>query len=288
MSTVRIVTDSTALFVNPQLVKQYNITIVPAYVYFGDDCYKLGIDIDSEEFLHRLRYGDMIPRLVAPSEEDFVAVYSRLNQETTEIVSIHISAQISDIVKNAQAASKTLLGRCDIAVIDSLTLSAGLGILVERAGQLAMHRNDLEAVVRDIRQAIPRLYTVFYVESMKSICHHNLISEAQTILGTMLGIMPFITIEEGQLVIMEKALNTSQAVEKLVEFAAEFTDIEQLVILHHSTTLTDSIRQLQDRLALELPRSNFPTRLYDGSIATFLGPDANGLVIFESEDEESL
>lgn len=288
MSKVRIVTDSTALFVNPQLVKQYNITVVPTYVYFEDDCYKLGIDIDSEEFLHRLRYGDVMPRIVAPSEEDFVAVYSRLNQETTQIVSIHISAQISDVVQNAQAASKALLGRCEIAVIDSLTLSAGLGILAERAGQLAAQQYDLEEIVRDVRQAIPRLYTVFYVKSMKSICHHNLISEAQTILGGMLGVMPFITIEEGQLVIMEKALNTSQAVEKLVEFAAEFTDIEQLVILHHSTTLTDSIRQLQDRLALELPRSNFPTRLYDGSIATFLGPDANGLVIFEAEDEEEL
>ncbi len=288
MNKVRIVTDSTALFINPQLIKQYNIIIVPAYVYFGDDCYKLGIDLDSEEFLHRLRYGDVIPRLVAPSEEDFTAVYSRLNQETTEIISIHISAQISDIVQHAQAASKALLGRCDIAVIDSLTLSAGLGILVERAGKLAAQGFNLEEIVRDVRQAIPRLYTVFYVKSMKSICHYSLISEAQTILGTMLGIMPFITIEEGQLVIMEKALNTSQAVEKLVEFAAEFTDIEQLVILHHSTTLTDSIRQLQDRLALELSRSNFPTRLYDGSIATFLGPDANGLVIFEAEDEEDL
>src|SRR5690606_27725185 len=141
---------------------------------------------------------------------------SRLNQETTEIISIHISAQISDIVQHAQAASKALLGRCDIAVIDSLTLSAGLGILVERAGKLAAQGFNLEEIVRDVRQAIPRLYTVFYVKSMKSICHYSLISEAQTILGTMLGIMPFITIEEGQLVIMEKALNTSQAVEKLV------------------------------------------------------------------------
>ncbi len=184
------------------------------------------------------------------------------------------------------AASKMLLGRCDIEVLDSQTLSAGLGLLVERAAWLARQTDNLEDVVREVRKAISRVYAVLFVQSMDTICRHRLIGEAQTILGTMLGVMPFLIIENGELVIMEKALSNHQAVDKLVEFASEFTSIEQIVILHHAPTLTDTVRQLQDRLALELSSANFPTQLYDGSIATFLGTDATGIVIFEGEEED--
>jgi DegV family protein with EDD domain len=179
-----------------------------------------------------------------------------------------------------------LMGRCDIAVIDSMTISAGLGILVEQAARLSMIHTQLEDVVRDLRRMISGVYSVFFVESMQTICKHGLMGEAQTILGTMLGIMPFITVEDGELVIMEKARSHTQAVDKLVEFATEFTDIERLVILSHTITLTDSVRMLQDRLALELPRMDFPTRVYDGILANYLGPDALGITIFENPDEE--
>lgn len=283
---IRVVTDSTALFVDPTLVKHHHIEVVPVYVRFGDQRLRLGFDIDAEEFLYRMQHYQTPPVLEPPNIDELYNVYARLNRETTQIMSLHISDQLADVCKHALAASKMLLGRCDIAVIDSQMLSAGLGMLVEHAAYLALQTNDLEAAVREVRRAIPRLYGVFYVQSMKTICRHDLITESQAILGAMLGIMPCVTIEEGQLTIMEKALNHHQAIDKLVEFATEFTQIEQLVILHHSPTLTEPVRQLQDRLALELGGANFPTQVYDGSIAAFLGPDATGIMIFESEENE--
>lgn len=286
MNKIRIVTDSTALFINPSIIKTYDVTVLPVYVNFGDERLKLGIEVGAEEFLYRIRDSEVPPRLEAPTAEDFQAVYTRLNRDTNQIISIHLSAQLGDIVKSATAASKLLLGRCNIEVVDSMTLSAGLGMLVEKAARLAHESNDFEEVVRAIRRAVSRIYAVFYVQTMKTVGHHHFIGQAQTILGTMLGIMPFLTVEEGQFVVMEKALNTAQAVDKLVEFATEFADIEQLVILSYTATLTDAVRQLQDRLALELSVTNFPTHLYDGSIATFLGADATGIIILEGEEEE--
>ncbi len=282
----RIVTDSTALFTNPTLVQQYGIDIVPVYVWFGSERFQLGLEIDPEEFLHRLRYGQNPPRLEAPSVDELHAVYTRLNRQVNQIVSLHVSTHLSDVYRNAVTASQRLLGRCDIAVIDSLTMSAGLGVLVEKTAQLTLQTNDLEEIVREVRRTIAHIYTVFYVQNMDTICQHGLLSEAQTFLGSMLGIMPFVTMEEGQLIIMEKALNNAQAIDKLVEFASEFTDIEQLIILHDSATLTDTVRQLQDRLAVELGISNFPTQLYDGIVATYLGPEATGIVVLESEEED--
>jgi DegV family protein with EDD domain len=288
MSKIKIVTDSAALFFNPAIVRTHDITVAPIYVRFGGERYKLGLEIGPEEFLYRMRDLGAPPRLEAPTTEEFQAIYSRLNRDTNKIISLHLSTHLGDAVKHATLASKMFLGRCDIEVIDSQTLSAGLAMLVEKAAKLTHETNDFEEVVRGVRKAISRVYAVFYVETMKTIGYHRLIGEAQTILGAMLGIMPFLTVEEGQLVVMEKALNTTQAIDKLAEFASEFAEIEQLVILHHSNMLTEPVRQLQDRLALELSMPNCPTLLYDGSVAAFLGTDATGVVILEGEEEEDL
>lgn len=286
MNKIRIVTDSTALFTNPTYIQQYGIEVVPVYVWFGNERFQLGLEIGPEEFLHRLQYGDVFPRLEAPTPDEFQAVYTRLNQQVNQIVSLHVSTHLAHVYQNALIASRRLLGRCDIAVIDSCTMSAGLGALVEKSAQLTLQTDDLEEIVREVRSAVAHVYSVFYVQNMDTICRHGLLSEAQNILGSMLGIMPFITMEEGELIIMEKALNNAQAIDKLVEFAGEFTAVERLIILHHSSTPTDNIRQLQDRLAVELGISNFPTQLYDGIVATYLGPDATGIVVLESSEEE--
>ena len=179
-----------------------------------------------------------------------------------------------------------LLGRCDIEVVDSQTISAGLGMLVDKTGQIASEADDLEDIVRLVRRTIPRIYAVFYVEKMNMIREQGFIGAAQTILGTMLGIMPFLTIEEGQLMIMEKARTHAQAIEKLAEFAMEFASIDQMALLTHTNSLTEPIRLLQDRLALELQGQDFPTMLYDPSIGSLLGADATGLVILEGEEED--
>lgn len=286
MRPIRIVTDSSAYFIDSSIVHRYGITVVPTYVRFGAERFRLGIDLDAEAFLHRMRYSNEIPVIEAPSVDDFYQVYANLNQQTDKIISLHISKHLGDVVRNAEAASKMLLGRCDIHVIDSQTFSVGVALLTLRAAELANVSNDLDLVVRELRRMIQRVYVVFFVKSMNVLAHHELIGEAQTILGTMLGVMPFITIEEGQLRIMEKALNNSQAIDKLIEFAEEFSAVDELIILHHELPINNTVRQLQDRLAANLGATNFPTELYDGSIATFLGTDAIGIIIFESDYED--
>ena len=286
MSQIRIVTDSSALFANPSLAQQYHIEIVPIYICFGEERFQLGVDMDSQRLMHRLRTSDVIPTLEPPTIEDFEAVYAELNRSTNKILSIHMSSAILDVCANALTASKSLLGRCDIAVVDSQTLSAGLGILTLEAAKLTHEITNVEMLVRVVRKSLNNVYSVFFVKSMQTICHHDMISEAQTILGTMLGIMPFITIEDGEFVIMEKALNANQAVDKMVEFTGEFINVEQLVILHPDTIESNIVQQLQNRLIAELPISKLPTVMYDGTIATYLGIDAIGVVIFETESED--
>ena len=105
----------------------------------------------------------------------------------------------------------------------------------------------------------------------------------------MLEIKPILTIEDGNLITMEKARTHSQAIDKMIEFITEFTHLDRLSIVQNSTKITDRTRMLQDRLALEFGRTQVPVLVYEPLIASLLGPDAIGMAVLEGNyDEEFL
>jgi fatty acid-binding protein DegV len=102
----------------------------------------------------------------------------------------------------------------------------------------------------------------------------------------MLHLTPFLQREEGDLIPMETVRTPLQAVDKLVEFVAEFAAVENLVILQNTSYPTDQTRMLQDRLAAEFPGRSFPVMMYGPSLASMIGPDGMGVVVYEGEEEE--
>ena len=172
--------------------------------------------------------------------------------------------------------------------MDSETLSLGLGILVQEAAQMAKNSIPLSEVMRQIRGIIQRIYIVFITDTLDYLEHSRLVSPAQAILGTMLGIKPFLAIEEGEIIPMEKVRNRDRAIDKLAEFANEFSAIEQMVILQSTRYPTDETRMLQERLELIKPGQEFPILLYGPLLASHIGPDGMGLMVYEGRDREIL
>jgi DegV family protein with EDD domain len=279
---IRIVTDSSAQFLDPTVVHRYNITVVPLDIRFGTQTYREGVDINADSFFRKLNGIEPLPELVAPSVDRFAEVYARLNRETDQILSIHLSRAMHPTWQNAKSATQTLLGRCEIAVLDSQTTSIGLGLLVEAAAHCAEQESSLDEVVRQVRKSISHVYSVFYVETMDFLRRGGLVSESQAILGKMLGIKPFLTIEEGELITMEKVRTRQAAVDKLVEFVTELSDVDNLIILQNTPHATEQTRLLQERLSQEFPqKTSYPLVVYNPSLATFIGPDGMGIVVFE-------
>jgi DegV family protein with EDD domain len=281
---VRIVTDSSAQFLDPAVVDRYGITVVPHTILLGSRAFREGIDIESQAFFQLVRQTEFPARLMAPSADDFTAVFKRLNRETDQILAITMSRHMSQAWENALRASKSLLGRCDIVPLDSTTTSVGLALLVEQAARAAEDGATLDDIVHLIRSLLPHVYSVFYVDSLTYLRHNNLLSEAQALLGTMLEIKPFLTIENGELIAMEKVRSQSQAIEKLIEFVAEFSELQHLVILTNALLPAERTRLLLEHLTMEFPDRTFPQVLYQPSLVALIGPDGYGVVVQEESE----
>ena len=285
MSAIHIVTDSSVRFLDPTPVGHPQVHFAPVTVRFPDRSIEERPDLGLEA--HRSAFttnpGDAV--CDPPSVKQLERIYSELQQHTDQIVSIHTSAGISGSYRNALKASESFRGRSDIQVVDSTSLSVGLGILVN-AGLKAVEQGlSLEDVVRLVRGLIPRLYVVFFLDDLIYLERNGLVSKSQAILGNMLGILPFLTVEHGRLITMEKVRNRLRAQEKLVEFVTEFSSIEHLVLLHSRPEPDDETRLVAERLQAMYPDNSIAFLDYGPAAATYIGLNGLGAVVLENEGE---
>jgi DegV family protein with EDD domain len=278
---VRVVTDSTA-YLHPGLARELDITVLPHHVEIDGQEYLDGVDLAYEDF-HRMVYEQKLkPRTTPPTVTEFQRAYERLNKEAGEIITILLSGALSQAVEHAQIAADGLLGRCRIEVIDSKSVSAGLGILVELAGRAAEEDRALDETIRLVRGVIPQIYVVFFSDTLSYLEEAGRIGHAQALLGTYLGIKPFLTLEDGRITPIEKVRTREEALEKLIEFVVEFDAIKQLAIVKADITPDQETAFIIEELHKEFPDVEIPILSYGPVLASHIGLDTLGIIVHES------
>jgi DegV family protein with EDD domain len=282
MGRVAIVTDSMA-YLEPGLEPELDITVVPFNIRVGGKSFRDGIDISREEFFRQQERDSSAVSVLPPTVEQFQRAYTQVHARTDQVVSIHVSRNLSPVLVNAQRATEVLLGRCQIIVLDSLTSSLGLGILASSSARRAHQGATLDEVVRLIRGTIPHVYIVLYTTQLDYLQRSQHLSKSQAVLGSILGIKPILFLEDGRIMALEKVHTHERAVDKLFEFMAEFSDVAQAAILQRVTTPTAETRMLLSRLQTLFPAVKFPIVQYDPVLATHIGSSGIGVVVHESE-----
>ncbi len=278
MPKVTIVTDSAAAL-SPTSVQRYGIRVLPLNIHLDSEVYREGIDISAEQFLTRLRQSSSFPSISPPPASDFQRIYEEITLAGGSVLSLHISGQLEPVVDVARRAGEGFLGRNRVEVMDSETISLGQGILVKAAAEAAAAGESLDEIVRLIRGMIPHIYSIFFVETLDYLERHGRIGVAQAILGSMLEVKPILTVEDGDIIPMEKVRTTDKAIEKLVEFIAEFSHIDDLLILRDPCR--PDTGELLEQLKLVFGERSLPVFAYGPSLAVHLGPGAMGAIIYE-------
>lgn len=289
VSKVHIVTDSAVRL--PTAVKErvsdadvaeeLGITIVPLTVRIEGEEFKDGIDLDHEELLLRMARERVHPQIVGPTRQEFRRVYGRLTRRTDQIISLHSSGGLSLVPQEAELATRSFMGRYDIMVVDSETFSLGLGILAESAAGMAEESLPLGAIVRHIRGMLRHIYISLTTDTLDYLHDSGLVSATQAILGTMLDNKPSLAVERGRIIPMEKVIGRDAAIGKLADFANEFPQIETMAMLQSTPYATEETEMLRNDVEVTAADGEFPVLLYGPLLASHVGPDAMGLIVYE-------
>lgn len=269
--TVKIVTDSSA-DIPPQLAAELGISVVPLYVRFGEEVFRDGVTISHEEFYRRLTAGDDFPNTIQPSPMDFKQTYESLVGDADGIVSLHLSEHFSGTCQSARQAVEMLEGACPVEVINTESMTIGLGIIAMAAARAAAEGATLQETVQVAREAIPEIHFLAMFDSLKYLARGGRIGHAKSMVGAMLNIKPLLSMKNGVVIPVKMARSFSRGVSELYTYIANALkvkeSVKELAIMYN--TSIEEAQALRDRIAPLFPVE----KVIMGEIGPILGTHA--------------
>mgnify|MGYP001164095969 CR=1 FL=1 len=279
--TVKIITDSTS-DITSDLAQELGITVVPLTVSFGYESFLDRVEITTDEFYRRLGEEDIFPKTTQPSPTAFSDAFSKLSEETDEILVIVISSKLSGTYESATTAKSMLKTKCRIEVIDSLSVAMGLGLIVIAAAKIAQSGATLDTVMDVVKKTIPRSYVVTAFDTLKYLAKGGRLGKAQGLLGSLLSIKPILTLKDGEIAPLTRVRSRAAGEDYLYNFVAGFSNIEELAVEHATTP--DRSNELVERLC---PHCYSKERIYCSTISpvlgTYAGPNLLSVAVLEAE-----
>jgi DegV family protein with EDD domain len=231
--SVRIVTDSTA-DIPSSLAEELNITVVPLTVFFGDEAYLDGIELDNAKFYQKLQSSKALPRTSQPSPAAFQEAYMRLIEDGADgILSIHLSSKLSGTYQSAHTASDSLAEetkKIPIEVIDSLSISAGMSYAIINAASEARQGLSLEEIKTRALDCLARTRILAVLDTLEYVKRGGRIGSARALLGNMLSVKPIISLRDGEVVPIEQPRTRSRAFARVAQLVNEQGKLEQISI----------------------------------------------------------
>jgi DegV family protein with EDD domain len=278
---VKIVTDS-SVDLPAQLVEELGITVVPLYVRFGNEVYRDQIDISADEFYQRLQHDPVHPSTTQPTPQDFANAYEKVAPKADGIVSVHISAKLSGTCNSALQGKKMReeVGPiCPIEVIDSQTLTMGLGIICIAAAKAANAGGSVEKVVDEVKKMIPRMHLLFTLDTLKYLALGGRIGKAKALLGSVLNVKPILAIKDGEVVPAGQVRSRSKGIDRLVDFVQSAASIQDLAIIYNTTP--DEAQTLAERIAPIFAKEKITIARLGPLLGVHAGPGALAIAFAE-------
>jgi fatty acid-binding protein DegV len=154
--------------------------------------------------------------------------------------------------------------------------------LVQAAAEYSNRGYNGPDINRLVRGMVNHIYSVFCLPDLSHLYRAGLIDPAQAIVGEMLGVIPFFTLENGKLVHTQKIRSPRHLVDILYEFIVEFDNLKYLALLQGISMFEQESRNLRDRISQNVRTTPLCEHILSLSLATILGPHAIGLVAMEN------
>lgn len=271
MGRVAIVTDSTADLA-PGTAAAAGIRVVPLFVRFGAEEFRVGVDLTTEQFWTRMLAPDApFPTTAAPSPGTFQATFEACFAEGADaIVCPTIGSKLSATFQSATLAARALPDR-EIHVIDTGSTSMSTGIPAQLAAEMATAGATGSEIAARVRDCLSDVDLYVAVDTLEYLRKGGRLSAARAAIGTLLSVKPIITVRDGIVVMAERPRTRAKARERVIELITA-APIERIAFLHTSTSTHEEVQAFCDRLLARVPGGIDPAHISAGLIGASTGP----------------
>jgi len=281
---VRVLSDSTS-DLSLELIKRYNIGIIPLHVSLGGDEYIDGVNIDSDMIFKWSDEHRTTPKTSAPSLEDVTAIYTENLKKYDQLVVFTISASMSSSFQVCRMAAQALSAESRITVIDSENLSTGVGHLVIESAIMAEQGKNMKEIEEYCLKARKYVRSSFTVDTLTFLHRGGRCSGLAALLGSALKLHPRIVVENGAMHSDKKYRGSLNKVimKYVMDLEADLKKAKpDRVFITHSwcdTQIVENVRQYLEGLGVFKEVLETTTA---GVVSSHCGPGTLGVLFMEN------
>jgi DegV family protein with EDD domain len=265
--TIRIVTDSSC-DLPEEVVVEHAIRVVPLSIRFGEEQLLDREQLSTAEFWARCATSGTLPETAAPAPGQFEAVYRELHAEgATGILVVNLSGALSATMQSAELAAREVSEVVPVRVVDSRTVSMGLGTIAVACARRAAEGATLDEVEQLAVERAGRTRLFGALDTLENLKKGGRIGGAKAMLATALSIKPIIEVVDGVVTEGGKQRTRSKALKFLVDKVADYEGrIEDLAVLQADCSDVDQF--------VDMLRPHYPGEILVGDIGPVVGTHA--------------
>ena len=221
---VAVVVDSSSCL-PPDLLRKWNITVVPHELVIGQRSFRDGVDIQPDEFYRLLGQGKQ-PTLTtaAPQPGRFLEAFLEAGQRARNVLCLTLSAQFSATYNSACAAVEQANGQMSpnkVRVIDSRAAAGGSGLIALAAARWASMGHNLDQVVANVERLVPKVNLLAFLDTLRYLSRSGRVRKFEAWAGSLLGVRPLTELRLGEARMLERPRSRARATERLLEIMGQ-------------------------------------------------------------------
>ncbi len=204
-----------------EMIARENLEFIGIRIQLDNDQYEDGVNLDKKDFYSRIsRVRDFSTS--PPSPKEILDKYKAIKAKGyKQIVDIHFSSKMTDLVKNSEVARDFVTG-LDVHIIDTQSVSAGSYFTAVKVIELLRRGLGIDEVKLLLPKIIQSSLMLISASTLKYFVKNGRIGAAQGLVGNLMRIKPILTIEEGQVAPYTKERGIEKAAQTMAEHAFNF------------------------------------------------------------------
>ncbi len=284
MSNIAIITDTTC-DLPEEILKQYNINVLPFRIIYKDREYRDKFEITPEEVYNNL--ANEIPTSSMPSMDDMEEMFHEIEEKgCKEVIAIVLSTGLSGIYNGIQVVSENH-PNLRTFICDSQSISVGEGALVVECAKLAEKGKSFDEIVEAIPSIKKRIHLFFVVGTLEYLKKGGRIGKVSGTIAELLNIKPIISIDskDGKYFTYDKVRGKKQALNRLVSIGEEILSKNKCSIYVMHGNGEEEAKKVYMQIK---EKTNVISSTWGGCISpvsgVHSGPGLIGLVLVEEPD----
>lgn len=280
MNKVKIITDSTC-DLSKDIIESRDIEVLPLYVNFGDESFKDGVNITTEELYKLVEKKGELPKTAAIDIVTLTDSFKKWLDLGYDVIFTGISRQLSRTFENAIMA-KNELESDRVFIVDSKNLSTGVALTVLKACDYRDKGLSAKEIVDEMEAVTDKVKAQFAIETMDYLYKGGRCSSVAKLFGTLLKIKPIIFVREGKMTVGMKPIGKMKvALDKMINMFLEDYKagnvVRDRVFITHSIAI-ESEKYIRERLEAEVKDMEIISTVAGCVISSHCGPGTIGIL----------